>query len=390
MLRSLVRRHVLAPSTHLRRVSFSTGTSVSSSGVTASPDPHFMAEYLVKTCGFSAGDASKVSKSLLRFQSTEKPDAVIGFFRSQGFDGANLRRIIAWRPGMLGWDVETQVAPKFKLLRDMGLSESDIIGIVRLHPIVIGFNSENALLTRFKVWESLLGSKEILLKNLRRCGWFFSSNIENVVRPNINFLRDECGIPEEKISLVLKRHPAFFTQKPDSLRALVDRVEGIGITRGSGMFLWILDVLHGVSREKFEAQAKIMNSFEVLQRKMDFLVKDVGMAPLDIAKHAVVLRLSLEKRPPHTLRPPQSTLHNKLRAYFLRSKEAQSKPQRCLICGLVVICELESTAAPPGNDIATCEVKNFYFGTIIGPASKLDRGAVLTAAVACIAAIAIL
>ncbi|KAG6488184.1 transcription termination factor MTERF15, mitochondrial-like [Zingiber officinale] len=318
MLRSLVRRHVLAPSTHLRRVFFSTGTSVSSSGVTASPDPHFMAEYLVKTCGFSAGDASKVSKLLLRFQSTEKPDAVIGFFRSQGFDGANLRRIIAWRPGMLGWDVETQVAPKFKLLRDMGLSESDIIGIVRLHPIVIGFNSENALLARFKVWESLLGSKEILLKNLRRCGWFFSSNIENVVRPNINFLRDECGIPEERISLVLKRHPAFFTQKPDSLRALVDRVEGIGITRGSGMFLWILDVLHGVSREKFEAQAKIMNSFgwsnsdfvsvvkvhptflwlstEVLQRKMDFLVKDVGMTPLDIAKHAVVLRLSLEKR----------------------------------------------------------------------------------------------
>ncbi|KAG6484173.1 transcription termination factor MTERF8, chloroplastic-like [Zingiber officinale] len=319
MLRSLVRCHALPPSTQLRRVLFfSTGTSVSSSGVTASPDPHFIVEYLMNTCGFSADDASKVSKFCPRIKSTEKADAVLGFFRSQGLDGANLRRIIACKPGLLGWDVETNLAPKFKILRDMGLSGSDIIDIIRRHPIVIVSNSKIPLLLRFKVWESLLGSKEILLKNLRRCGWFFSSNIENVVRPKLNFLRDECGIPEDRISLVIKSHPCFIVQNPESLRALVDRAEGIGIPRESKMFLWILDVLHGVSREKFEAHVKIMNRFgwsnsdfvtvvkkhptflclstEVLQRKMEFLVKDVGMAPLDIAKKAVVLRLGLEKR----------------------------------------------------------------------------------------------
>ncbi|KAG6482003.1 hypothetical protein ZIOFF_058630 [Zingiber officinale] len=181
MLRSLVRLHALPPSTRLRCVLFSTGTSVSSSGVTASPDPHFMVKYPMNTCGFSADVASK------------------------GLDGANLRRIIAWKPGLLGRDVETNLAPKFKFLRDIGLSESDIIVIVRRNPIVIAFNSENALLPRFK---------------------------------------DECGIPEERISLVLKRQPSFFLQKPDSLRALVDGVEWIGIARGSGMFLSTFDVLH--------------------------------------------------------------------------------------------------------------------------------------------------
>ncbi|KAG6488183.1 transcription termination factor MTERF8, chloroplastic-like [Zingiber officinale] len=319
MLRSLVRCHALPPSTQLRRVLFfSTGTSVSSSGVTASPDPHFIVEYLMNTCGFSADDASKVSKFCPRIKSTEKADAVLGFFRSQGLDGANLRRIIACKPGLLGWDVETNLAPKFKLLREMGLSESDIIVIVWRHPTVIGSSNENALLRRFKVWESLLGSKEILLKHLRRSGWFFSCSIENVVRPNMNFLRDECGIPEDRVSLVIKGEPSFIAQNPDALRALVDRTDGLGVPRESMMFLWILDVLHKVSREKFEAHVKIMNSFgwsnldfvtvvkkhptflrlstKVLQRKMEFLVKDVGMAPLDIAKMAVVLRLSLEKR----------------------------------------------------------------------------------------------
>ncbi|XP_074570509.1 transcription termination factor MTERF8, chloroplastic-like [Curcuma longa] len=134
----------------------------------------------------------------------------------------------------------------------------------------------------------------------------------------MNFLLDECGIPEDQVSRILRRHPCFFVQKPDSLRALVGRAEGIGITRGSGMFVWILDVLHKVSRQKFETQVKIMTSFglsnsdfataikkhptflwlstDVLQRKMEFLIKDVGVTPSDIANKSVFLALSLEKR----------------------------------------------------------------------------------------------
>ncbi|XP_042430090.1 uncharacterized protein LOC122016761 [Zingiber officinale] len=319
MLRSLVRRHVLPPPSQLCRVFFCTGTSDSSAGVAASPDPHFMVEYLVSTCGFSIDDASKVSKSLpFRIQSTENPDVVVGFFRSQGFDGAKLRKIIASRPSLLGCNVETNLAPRFKFLRDMGLSGSDVINAVLLHPVIIRLNFQNTLLPRLKVWESLLGSREILSRNLRRCGWFLSTSIESVVRPNMSFLFDECGIPEERVCLLLRRHPCFIVQKPDSIRALVNRAEGIGIPRGSGMLCLILSVLHRVSNEKFEAHAKLMNSLgllnsdffaaikknptflwlstELLQRKMEFLVKDVGMAPLDIAKQSRILLLRLEKR----------------------------------------------------------------------------------------------
>ncbi|XP_042422781.1 transcription termination factor MTERF15, mitochondrial-like [Zingiber officinale] len=286
MLHSLVRRHALPPSTQLRCVFFSTGTSVSSSGTTASPDPHFMVEYLVNTCGFSADDASKVSKSLPCFQSTEKPDAVLGFFRSHGFDGANLRKIISWKPGFLCRDVENSLAPKFKILRDMGLSESDIANVVLRHPNILYLDAQNALLPRLKVWESLFGSREILLRNLRGYNRFLTTSIENV--------------------------------NPESLRALVDRAEGLGVPRGSGMFLWILDVLQGVSTEKFEAQLKLMNNFglsnsdfiaaikkfprflllsiELLQRKMEFLVNVVGISPSDVALRPVPLVLCLEKR----------------------------------------------------------------------------------------------
>ncbi|KAG6488173.1 transcription termination factor MTERF8, chloroplastic-like [Zingiber officinale] len=318
MLHSLVRRHALPPSTQLRCVFFSTVTAVSSLDTTASPDPHFMVEYLVNTCGFSADDASKVSKSLPCFQSTEKPDAVLGFFRSHGLDGANLRKIISWRPGFLCGDVENSLAPKFKILRDMGLSESDVANAVLRHPFILYLDAQNALLPRLKVWESLFGSKEILLRNLRGSNRFMSTSIEKVVRPNLNFLRDECGIPEDRVSRVIKRRPGFIVQNPESLRALVDRAEELGVPRGSGMFLWILDVLQGVSTEKFEAQLKLMNNFgwsnsdfitaikkhprflllsiESLQKKMEFLVNVVGISPSDVAHRPVPLVLCLEKR----------------------------------------------------------------------------------------------
>lgn len=115
MLHSLVRRDGLSRSAQLRRLFLSASTSASWPSVAASSDPRFMVEYLAHTCGFTAGEASKVSKSLPYLRSTEKLDAVLGFLRSQGFDGANLRKIISWKPGCLGWDVETNLAPNFSI-----------------------------------------------------------------------------------------------------------------------------------------------------------------------------------------------------------------------------------------------------------------------------------
>ncbi|KAG6484160.1 hypothetical protein ZIOFF_060955 [Zingiber officinale] len=317
-LHSLVRCHALLPSIQLRRLFFSTGASASSSVATASPDPHFLVEYLVNTCGFSTDDASKVSKSLPRFRSTEKADAVLGFLRSQGLDGANLRKLITWIPSLLGCDVQTILAPKFNCLHELGLSESDAVNVVMLHPMILSLSVQNTLLPRLKFWESLFGSRDILLRNLRRCNRFMSTSIENVVRPNLNFLRDECGIPEDRVSRVIRRHPGFIVHNPESLRALVDRAEGIGIPPKSKMFLWILDVLHGVSREKFQVQVKLLHSFgwsnsdftaafkqrptflchstEILQRKIEFFIKDVELKPSEIANHPIVLAFSLEKR----------------------------------------------------------------------------------------------
>ncbi|XP_064985940.1 uncharacterized protein LOC103969890 isoform X2 [Musa acuminata AAA Group] len=229
----------------LRDLLFSSSAgSAAAVGGTISPDPHFMVEYLVNSCGFSPSKAAKFSKPLAHLRSIEKPEVVLNFMISQGFDGVGIRKLISWNPKYMCFNVETNLTPKFQFLRDLGLSESDIVvAIVKNHDI-LGLNVHRSFVPRLEMWESLLGSRELVLKHLKKTRSFFSSGIEKKLHPNLKFLRDECGIPEERVSLILRSHPQLIFQKPESLRALVARADELGTPRLSRMFVRTLVALH--------------------------------------------------------------------------------------------------------------------------------------------------
>ncbi|THU52683.1 hypothetical protein C4D60_Mb10t06510 [Musa balbisiana] len=298
-LRSVLRRNSLLPlfqTCRLRDLFFfsSSVDPAAAVGVTTSPDPHFMVEYLVNSCGFSPSEAAKFSKPLAHLRSTEKPDAVVNFMRSQGFDGAGIRKVISRNPSQLCVNVEKNLAPKFQFLRDLGLSESDIADAILKNDVILRLDVHRSLVPKLEMWESLLGSRELVLKHLKKTRWFFFSSVEKTLHPNLKFLRDECGIPEERVSVVLRIHPQLISQKPKSLRALVARIDELGMPRQSRMFMWTLDVFHNVSKERFEAKAELMRSFgwselefssavrkaptflgmslDILRRKVDFFI----------------------------------------------------------------------------------------------------------------------
>ncbi|RWV94736.1 hypothetical protein GW17_00042702 [Ensete ventricosum] len=168
------------------------------------------------------------------------------------------------------------------------------------------------------MWGSLLGSKELVLKHLTRTGRFFGSSIEKTLHRNLKFLTDECGIPEERVSRVLRSHPQLITQKPESLRALVARADELGMPRLSRTFVRKLNVLRMVSKESFEAKVELMRSFgwsesefscavrnapsflglsiDKLRKKMEFFVNVVGYTPSFIASRSQLLQYSMQKR----------------------------------------------------------------------------------------------
>ncbi|XP_038990093.1 uncharacterized protein LOC103712531 [Phoenix dactylifera] len=180
-------------------------------------EPQFMVEYLITSSGLSPSEAAKASKHLRRIKSPQQPDSVLGFFKSHGFDDADIKKIVSCQPRCLGFDVEKSLAPKFRAVRDLGFSQSDLLNLFLSQSPVLNFRLHRTLLPRIELWRNLFGSMEILKKFIKRKQRFLSYSIEKRILPNLSLLRD-CGIPDQKISLIVKRQPTLIVRRPDSLR----------------------------------------------------------------------------------------------------------------------------------------------------------------------------
>ncbi|CAL9071774.1 unnamed protein product [Musa acuminata var. zebrina] len=270
-----------------------------------------MAEYLVSSCGFDPDEAAKASKLLGRIESRHQPDSVLGFFKSHGFDNAQMKRVLSVNPRWLLLDVEKTLAPKFRALQDLGFSCSDITHLVSSNNAVINHKLQNVL-SKIQFWQGTLGSNDLLMKLCKRNRWFLSYNIEKKIQPNIEILRD-FGITEQKLSMIPRSRPLLLAQKAETLKALIGRVEGLGVARTSGMFLPTLSVLQGVSEQNFKAHLEFFKGFgwseddflaafrkvpslvtfslKSLQRKMEFLVNETRCAPSYLAPRPRILSL---------------------------------------------------------------------------------------------------
>ncbi|XP_010937026.1 transcription termination factor MTERF8, chloroplastic [Elaeis guineensis] len=318
------RTNILLPLFHRHRLddllfssSATAAAAAADEGEKSSQRCHVVVEYLINSCGLSSAEASKASKSLAHLKSTERIDAFLGSLRSHGFDDASLRTVVSRYPKLLNYSAERNLAPKFQFFRDLGFSGSDLSRLFLSSANVFGLSLHRTIQSRLDFWMRLLGSKEHLVKLLKSNLWVINNSIERVIMPNLSLLR-ECGISDQRTAWVLRRTPTFICRSPKKFRALIERVEELGVPRSSGMFLWALWALSRVSEAKFNAKLQVMRSFglsevesfaalrkdprfltnseEMLSAKMTFLVKEVGFEPAEVAFRPKLLTFSLEKR----------------------------------------------------------------------------------------------
>ncbi|KAG6499762.1 uncharacterized protein LOC121996495 [Zingiber officinale] len=291
--------------------------SATAAGAASTTREHmFMAQYLVDSCDFDQEKATKASKLLKGIQSRQQPDSVLAFLKSYGFDDESVKKLVHYSPKCLLLDAEKTLAPKFRAFEDLGFSPSDIVHLVRSNPDTIKIKHERTV-PRIKFWQDLLGSKDALVKLFKSNHWFLGYSIKEKIQPNLELLR-ECGVDGQKLAFILRFHAMFITQKADTLKSLISRVEDLGVPRTSGMFHCTLCALFVVHPKKFKMLMEMFQSFEwsegdcvaafqkspylpgrslkTLQRNMEFLINEAGFASSYIATRPVLLQMSLEKR----------------------------------------------------------------------------------------------
>ncbi|KAG6499755.1 transcription termination factor MTERF15, mitochondrial-like [Zingiber officinale] len=276
----------------------------------------FMTQYLVDSCGFDQDKATEASKLLKGIQSRQQPDSVLAFLKSYGFDDASVKKILHHSPKCLLLDVEKTLAPKFRAFEDLGFSPSDIVHLVRSNPDTTKIKHERTV-PRIEFWQGLLRSKDALVKLFKSNNWVLGYSIKKRIQPNLEMLR-ECGVDGQKLDFILRFHPMFISQKADTLKSLISRVEDLGVPQTSGMFHCTLCALFVVHPKKFKMLMDMFRNFgwsqgdfvaaiqkcpslprrslKHLQRKMEFLINEAGYASSYIATRPVLLTLSLERR----------------------------------------------------------------------------------------------
>ncbi|XP_047044611.1 uncharacterized protein LOC124648972 [Lolium rigidum] len=288
---------------------------ISAAAPAVSPNPGFAAEeYLVATCGLSRAQALEASRKLSHVKSPTNPDAVLSFLAGLGLSSTDVTALVAKDPKFLCTGVERTLAPILAGLTGLGLSPSEITRLASLAPVCFRCRS---IVSKAHYYLPVFGSFQSFL---RVCSLnLLSSDLEKVVKPNVAFLQEECGLGVCDLASLCHHMPWILATKPERVRAMAARAESLGVPPSSGMFKEALQAVSFLSEEKIAVRVKYLKkmfrwsdaevgiavckapmvlarSKDILQSKSEFLISEVGLEPAYIAHRPGMLGLSLEGR----------------------------------------------------------------------------------------------
>uniref|UniRef100_I1Q0U2 mTERF family protein n=1 Tax=Oryza glaberrima TaxID=4538 RepID=I1Q0U2_ORYGL len=297
----------ISPLSSLRRLLL-----FSTTAAPVSPEPFAVEDYLVATWGLTGAQAHKASKKLSHLRSPSKPDAVLAFLSDLGLPPRKIAAVAAADPRFLCADVESNLARRVDELGSLGLSRSQI---ARLVPLALTCFRSSSVGTNLGFWLQIVGSFDKILKALRMNSSLLGSDLEKMVKPNLELLK-QCGMSD--VASFPLNTSRLFTANPNYLRDAVARVEELGLDRSSRMFRHGLIAVALTSKESVARKIQLMeelgfsrdellmiirkapqlvaSSEEKIRQAAEFLKRDVGLEGWYIAHRPVLFLYSLERR----------------------------------------------------------------------------------------------
>ncbi|KAG8369212.1 hypothetical protein BUALT_Bualt15G0127700 [Buddleja alternifolia] len=254
---------------------YSTSASSSSRGkqhlVTTNPS----VSELLQKYHFSPESASQVASALTRLKNPAKYDSILTFLIENGFSNTQLEKILKYRPTLLSANPDKVIKPKIKIFQDLGFSANDTADIITNDPDILYRSLNNRVIPSLSAMKGLLGSSVEVAKILKISGWFLKYDIEKTMLPNVAFLKS-CGIDMDQISWLMYNFPRSLLCKPESMTKFVERIDEMGISRSSKMFIHAIRVLGSMTNETWELKLK---AFQNLGFSEDDIVAAFRKAP---------------------------------------------------------------------------------------------------------------
>ncbi|XP_058004464.1 uncharacterized protein LOC110636488 isoform X2 [Hevea brasiliensis] len=288
-----------------------------SSTISSNLNEHsFIVSYLINSCGLTLKSAQSISKRVW-FETPERPDSVLRFFREHGFTDSQISKIVKHRPCLLLAKPEKTFLPKLEFLRSIGVSRSGLPIFVSRNPDLLVRSLERCLIPIYEILKSVLISDEKVVKTLNRMEnrslYFFQKTFSN----NLSILRG-LGISQSSISYLVTQSPSAMCQKVGKFAEVVKKVMNLGFDPSKVIFVIAVHVFHSMSHKTWEHKMEVYGrvglsedeiwsmfrkhpkcmslSEKKVTGMMNFLVCKMGWQAAAVARVPNILFYSLERR----------------------------------------------------------------------------------------------
>lgn len=177
------------------------GSGLKSRTVKGHKSDSFTVSYLVNSCVLSVERAVLLSKEV-KLESPEKPNAVLGFLRDQGFSTTNIAKIVTSVPGVLFNHPEKTLLPKIEFFRSIWVSRTDLANALSANHHLLVYSLKNYILPIFNCFKSILLTDDRIASTAMRRAVFHCKDPINNLASNIAMLR-ELGVPEKYVRMSL-------------------------------------------------------------------------------------------------------------------------------------------------------------------------------------------
>ncbi|XP_041018554.1 uncharacterized protein LOC121260671 isoform X2 [Juglans microcarpa x Juglans regia] len=271
---------------------------------------------LFKSLGFSGASLAKMlSKDPRVLQSDAY--TVVEFFRAHAFSDEQISTLTMKRPTLYVLNTQKILKPKLEFFKSLGFSYLEIAKLLSAEPYILERSLENQIIPCVQELRRILGTDENVLKAVKACFSLIEINVERVLQANISILLSH-GVPNSLVVKIFLMQPRSLLVRTCRFSKIVNEVMKLGFDPNSLLFVLAIRSMAVMSEALWEKKVEALRSFGLskdeidsafkqqpmcmitsekkIMKVMGFFVNNLKMKPSMISKNPNLLLLSLEKR----------------------------------------------------------------------------------------------
>ncbi|KAI5654778.1 hypothetical protein M9H77_31965 [Catharanthus roseus] len=253
---------------------------------------HSLPDFLISSLGFSEEEAVSSFEKATRGNLSRKPDLVVNFLQNLGLSKTQIKSLVLVDPKLLYYDVDKTLIPKFRVLQDVGISNSDFAKILMHFKTFFSQGRQFAQCVDYL--RTLLGSDEKVAKALKKNSNLLHCRAPQTIASNLELLQKN-GFSSERIYHLLVHNSEVILRNTDYVQSVMDRVKNdLGISCQSKMSFGLSDATIYKMVARFPNI--VMTSEDKIRKAWKFFANELGCAPEYMAARPVMLKLQLERR----------------------------------------------------------------------------------------------